>query len=395
MRFRVGSPTATRQLQGTIVTTGCFNNLGNGQISITANYVATVNTTTTVASSANPSTFGQAVTFTATVTPASGATKPTGSVQFKVDGADFGTPVSLAPGTGNTSVATSSSTSTLSVAGSPHVITAVYSPTGAFNASTGTLNQTVNKANTSTSLVSSANPSKFGQSVTFTATVVRIPAGSGTPTGTVTFKEGATTLGTGTLNGSGVATFTTSTLSVASHSITAEYGGDGNFNTSTSSALTQVVQKSDTSTALSSSVNPSKFGQSVTFTATVTATAPGQELPRARSSSSMARRLWGRARSTDPARRPCRRQRSPSATHSITAKYLGNSNYNESTSSALSQVVQKADTTTSVTSSANPSKFGQSVTFTATRERRRTRARASPRARWSSSMARRLWGRAR
>ena len=211
------------QLQGTIGTTGCFNNLGNGQTSITANYVATVNTTTTVASSANPSAFGQAVTFTATVTPASGATNPTGTVQFKVDGADFGTPVSLTPGTGNTSVATSSSTSTLSVAGSPHVITAVYSPTGAFNASTGTLNQTVNKANTATSLASSANPSKFGQSVTFTATVARIPAGSGTPTGTVTFKEGATTLGTGTLNGSGVATFTTSTLSVGSHSITAEY----------------------------------------------------------------------------------------------------------------------------------------------------------------------------
>ena len=145
MRFRVGAPTAaTQTLQGTIGTTGCFNSLGNGQISITANYVATVNTTTTVASSANPSTFGQAVTFTATVTPASGAIKPTGSVQFKIDGADFGTPVSVTPGSGNTSVATSSSTSTLPVAGSPHVITAVYSPTGAFNASTGTLNQTVN-----------------------------------------------------------------------------------------------------------------------------------------------------------------------------------------------------------------------------------------------------------
>ena len=68
----------------------------------------------------------------------------------------------------------------------------------------------MNKANTSTILASSANPSKFGQSVTLTATVVRIPAGSGTATGTVTFKDGATTLGTGTLNGSGVATFTTS-----------------------------------------------------------------------------------------------------------------------------------------------------------------------------------------
>ena len=357
---------SSSQLQGTIVTTGCFNNLGNGQTSITANYVATVNTTTTVASSANPSAFGQAVTFTATVTPASGASNPTGTVQFKVDGADFGTPVSLAPGTGNTSVATSSSTSTLSVAGSPHVITAEYSTTGGFNGSTGTLNQTVNTANTGTSLASSANPSKFGQSVTFTATVARIPAGSGTATGTVTFKEGATTLGTGTLNGSGVATFTTSTLSVASHSITAEYGGDGNFNTSTSSALTQVVQKSDTSTALSSSVNPSTFGQSVTFTATVTATAPGTGTPAGSVEFFDGATSLGTSTLNGSAQATLSTSTLIVGTHSITAKYLGNSNYNESTSSALSQQVQKADTTTSVTSSANPSKFGQSVTFTAT-----------------------------
>ena len=353
-------------LQGTIGTTGCFNSLSNGQISITANYVPTVNTTTTVASSANPSAFGQAVTFTATVTPASGASNPTGTVQFKVDGASFGTPVSLAPGTGNTSVATSSSTSTLSVAGSPHVITAEYSTTGGFNGSTGTLNQSVNTANTGTSLASSANPSKIGQSVTFTATVARIPAGSGTATGTVTFKEGATTLGTGTLNGSGVATFTTSTLSVASHSITAEYGGDGNFNTSTSSALTQVVQKSDTSTALSSSANPSTFGQSVTFTATVTATAPGTGTPAGSVEFFDGTTSLGTSTLNGSAQATLSTSTLTVATHSITAKYLGHSNYNESTSSALSQQVQKADTTTSVTSSANPSKFGQLVTFTAT-----------------------------
>ena len=84
-------------------------------------------------------------------------------------------------------------------------------------------------------VVSSANPSVFGQSVTFTATVTANAPGSGTPTGTVTFMDGSTTLGTGTLNGSGVATFSTSGLSVGSHSITAVYGGDTDFTTSTSS----------------------------------------------------------------------------------------------------------------------------------------------------------------
>src|SRR5207253_10623179 len=102
--------------------------------------------------------------------------------------------------------------------------------------------------------------------------------GSGTPTGTVTFKDGATTLGTGTLS-SGAATFATSSLSLAAHSITAVYGGDTNFTVSTSSTLTQNVNQAGSATTVSSSANPSVFLQSVTFTATVTASAPGSGTP--------------------------------------------------------------------------------------------------------------------
>jgi hypothetical protein len=76
--------------------------------------------------------------------------------------------------------------------------------------------------------------------VTVTATVT---ASSGTPTGPVTFKDGATTLGTGTLNGSGVASFTTSALTAGVHSITAVYGGDANNATSTSAVLSQTVTR--------------------------------------------------------------------------------------------------------------------------------------------------------
>ena len=89
---------------------------------------------------------------------------------------------------------------------------------------------------TTTSLTSTPNPSAFGQSVAFTATVT-----GASPTGTVTFKDGAATLGTGTLNGAGQATLSTSSLTVGSHSITAVYGGNATNLTSTSSALTQVV----------------------------------------------------------------------------------------------------------------------------------------------------------
>ena len=135
-------------------------------------------------------------------------------------------------------------TSALAVAG--HTITAVYGGDSNFTTSTSSgLTQTVNKGATTTSLGSSANPSVFGQSVTFTATVAVTAPASGTPTGTVTFKDGATTLGTGTLT-AGTATFATSALALAGHTITAVYGGDSNFTTSTSSGLTQTVNQGAT-----------------------------------------------------------------------------------------------------------------------------------------------------
>ena len=90
-----------------------------------------------------------------------------------------------------------------------------------------------------TTLASSANPATFGDSVTFTATV---SSNVGTPTGVVTFRDGATPLGTGTLNGFGVATLTTANLGAGSHSMTASYGGDANNGSSLSPELIQIMQ---------------------------------------------------------------------------------------------------------------------------------------------------------
>ena len=162
-----------------------------------------------------------------------------------------------------------------------HAITAVYGGDGNFNTSTsGTVNQVVNKANTTTGLTSSINPTVFGQSTTLTATVTAVAPGVGTPSGTVDFKDGATVIAAAVpLNGSAVATFSTSSLSVGGHSITAVYSGNGNFLTSTSSAVNQVVNKANTTTGLTSSINPTVFGQSTTLTATVTAVAPGVGTP--------------------------------------------------------------------------------------------------------------------
>jgi hypothetical protein len=92
----------------------------------------------------------------------------------------------------------------------------------------------------STSVVSSATPSVYGQSVTFTATVTAVAPVVGTPTGSVSFLDGTTLLGTSTLSG-GTASLTTSGLSAGSHTITARYTGDASFSASTSAGLTQTV----------------------------------------------------------------------------------------------------------------------------------------------------------
>ena len=129
------------------------------------------------------------------------------------------------------------------------------------------------QASTTTALTSDTNPSVSGQSVTFTATVAAASPGSGTPTGTVNFLDGTTVIGTAEFLSSGVASFSTSSLTAANspYSITAVYSGDPNFTTSTSSVLSQVVNQASTTTARTSGTNPSTSGQSVTFTATVAA----------------------------------------------------------------------------------------------------------------------------
>src|SRR5207302_9338205 len=134
-------------------------------------------------SSNNPSTLGPAVTFTATVTSSATGT-PTGTVTFQ-DGAS-------ALGTGTLSGGTATFTTSGLTAGT-HSITAIYGGDANFAGSTSpVLTQTVNKAASSTSVVSSNSPSNRGAAVTFTATVTS--SVTGTPTGTVTFQDGASAL---------------------------------------------------------------------------------------------------------------------------------------------------------------------------------------------------------
>jgi hypothetical protein len=128
-------------------------------------------------------------------------------------------------------------------------------------------------AATATTVTSSQNPANFGVSVTFTATVTT--TGSTLPTGTVTFNDGATALGTGTISTVGgfqVATFATSTLAVGTHSITAVYGGDANNAGSTSAILSQVIVAPTFTLSTPTTPRTALSGQATTSTFTVTAT---------------------------------------------------------------------------------------------------------------------------
>jgi len=126
------------------------------------------------------------------------------------------------------------------------------------------------RTNTNTSLTSSLNPSTLNVVVTFTASVTEDYSFSGMPTGTVTFEDNSTTLGIGTLNASGVATFTTGSLTTGQHSITAVYGGDTDNLGSTSVVLNQTVNPNDFAMTSSPTQTTITAGQSVTFTVTVT-----------------------------------------------------------------------------------------------------------------------------
>jgi hypothetical protein len=203
-------------------------NGGDGDAFVTKLYIA-AKTTTTLSSSPNPSTYGEAVTFTAVVSSSQGA-PPDGEPVSFVSGKKV-------LGTGTLSGGSASfTTSTLKVGTT--AVTAVYSGDSNFaNSTSKPVKQVVSKATTTTTLVSSLNPSNSGQAVTFTASVT--PEFSGTVTGTVAFYDGTTLLKTVALSG-GVAKFTTSTLTSGTHTITATYNGSTDY-TGSSGSVVQTV----------------------------------------------------------------------------------------------------------------------------------------------------------
>ena len=210
----------------------------------------------TMTASAAPSAAYQLSFTTQPVTTTVGAKMANVVVQLKAKNGtnvpQSGTVVSLALNKGvgltgttnvNTDVTGKATFTNLSIvqAGSGNALLATAS--GLIGATSGAF--TVSQGKTAVTLTSSASSLVYGQSVTFTATVSPVAPATGMPSGTMTFKDGSTVLGTGTLNASGQAAFSTNKLSAATatRSVTAVYGGNTNFTGSTSGALLQVINK--------------------------------------------------------------------------------------------------------------------------------------------------------
>jgi hypothetical protein len=230
------------------------------------------------------------------------------------------------------------------------------------------INNTVFSTPTTTKLVSSPNPSLVGQAVTFTATVNS--AAGPPPNGEIiTFNNGSVVLGTGSLSG-GRASLTTSSLPLGTSTIAASYPGDATFAASTSPGLKQVVNpisKYATSTALVSNLNPSNYGQKVTWTATITSS--GSIMP-----TGTVRFKWqyftetfiiGSATLNSGGVATLTKSNLNTDTFPLTAVYAGDAANLGSSSAVLNQVVLETTSTATLTSSPNPSTQGQAVTFTA------------------------------
>ncbi|MFP5265294.1 MAG: Ig-like domain repeat protein [Blastocatellia bacterium] len=181
--------------------------------------VGKASTVTQVSSSPNPSAYGQAVTFTASVSSGSGT--PDGSVSF-FDGATLLGNQPLVGG--------GASFTTAALSAGNHSVTAVYAEGGDFLGSTSTaLSQTVNKAATRTTVQAAVSNNK----VLLTATVMSVAPGTGVPAGSVEFFNGPVSLGVAALSNG------TATLAAPKRAylITAVYGGTGNYNGSVSDPL--------------------------------------------------------------------------------------------------------------------------------------------------------------
>src|SRR5581483_8713317 len=284
-----------------------------------------------LSSSTNPSALSQPVTLTATVQPkfsASGSLS--GAVMFTDGPAILGTSSVSSSGSG-------SITARFNATGN-HSVRAAFTGNSNFVASSASLVQVVNKAAASVSLSSSSNPTLFGQSLTFNVAVTGAQGGP-VPTGTINLLDGPSIILSGTLDSSGKASLNTSSLAVGIHQLTAQYAGDPNNATATSPPLAQTVNKNSSATSLTANPSSAAFGESIAFTAIVSAPAGAVGTPTGNVTFSDGSTVVGTTSLDANGKGNVTLNSLSVGTHSITASYTGDSNFSGSTSATVSEVI--------------------------------------------------------
>ncbi|MGA2705517.1 MAG: Ig-like domain-containing protein, partial [Isosphaeraceae bacterium] len=288
---------------------------------------------------------------------------PDGQAQLYLDGSAVGAPFTLTGGLGSITVAHFNN-----LIGA-HTVQVNYLGSANYSTSnSGDATQTVNKAGTTTSLVASANPSVYGQDVTFTAFVTATAPGTGTPDGQAQlYLDGSTVGAPFTLTG-GQGSITVAHFNdlIGAHTVQVDYLGSANYNTSNSGDATQTVNKAALTLAIVPSANPGVYGQPLTVTVSATAAQPGAGVPGGGTVTLQLGTYTAHATLTDgtatfsdiPAPVP--------GAYTVLATYgaAGDPHFQGGTATIM-EAVTKGTSLTTLSASANPSAYGTPLTFTA------------------------------
>jgi hypothetical protein len=330
-----------------------FNGAANGSLTIAQSGTDAPFASTTTLGAFTPAAplLGQPVTLTATVASDSGL--PTGTVSFAVDG----TPITPPSAVNGTTGAASAVASGLTVG--PHTITAAFTSDSAFTASSlnfsnstaTSIQLVVGKGNETATMSVGSTPYVYNTANTATLTLNVI---SGTPTGTAQFSIDGSIFGAPVNIASGAASITLPSLAVGAHTVSAAYSGDSNFSAISASAIPLTVTKANTATVLTlaaPATAPTGTGVSMTFSAVVSNSSAGSS---GTPTGSVQFLDTGTPLVTVPLSGSTALLTTSFATpttHTITAVYLGDTNFSTSTSGALNEAL----VTPGFTSSANPS----------------------------------------